>query len=90
MVTSTYIKECFKKTTDDWCPNFKDDLVSVTLFKHSQWPASPTDIDRVCVWGNDDCGMEYDGEDADYKFNIILSMDDVTFHGLKAIGLKSA
>ena len=82
--------ECFKKTSDNWYPNHYKELVAVTLFKNSEYPACPSNVDRVCVWGNDDCGMEYDGEDAEYKFNRILEMDDVTFKALKDLGLQSA
>lgn len=58
--------ECFKKTSDDWYGNFKiaDDVrhkdkkyVHVSLLS-----LGPDAIygHRVCVWGNDDCGMEKD------------------------------
>ena len=53
----------FKKTSDNWYPNFdiNDDKSYVMV---SFFPLNPiTEGFRVCVWGNDDCGMEYDDPD---------------------------
>lgn len=59
---------CFKRTDDDWYGNYKiaDDkrhegkgYVEVSLL--SLGPDAKYGY-RVCVWGNDDCGMERDFE----------------------------
>jgi len=49
-------------TTDDWYPNFEEDKVRLSLSNirgsnNRQW-----DIVRICVWGNDDFGLEMDFE----------------------------
>jgi hypothetical protein len=43
-----------RPTSDDWHPTARDGTVKVTFVELStgQW--------RVCVWGDDDCGMERD------------------------------
>ena len=43
----------FIDTTEDWYPNYPDNQVEVSFLKsldHSGY--------CVCVWGDDDCGME--------------------------------
>lgn len=55
--------DCFKPTSDDWCGNFKIEndvrhpkpyLVHVSFMQLSNGQY------RVCVWGNDDAGMDFD------------------------------
>ena len=56
-------------TLDDWYPNHKlvnhssglIDGVEVSFFELRPWSKRPV-MWRVCVWGNDDCGMERDFE----------------------------
>ena len=44
-----------KPTTDNWSPNFENNMVLVSYI------GKLTDGNfRVCVWGNNDLGMEYD------------------------------
>jgi len=43
------------KTTDDWSPNFDNNKV-----KLSYLGLIAKNTYRVCIWGADDCGMEYD------------------------------
>lgn len=59
----------YKETSDNWYGNFsikndarfvKADLVMIKFFK-----LLDNKTYRVCVWGNDDFGMEYDTKDKD-------------------------
>ena len=57
----------FKRTTDDWYGNYKitndarvSDLVEVSVMQLSPWPLGGLTKWRVCVWGNDDCGLKID------------------------------
>lgn len=46
--------EIHRPTSDDWSPNFPDGTVRISFLElhDGMW--------RVCVWGNDDLGMERD------------------------------
>lgn len=50
--TIYHIKEEFRPTTDQWYPNYDGDLVKISVYEYSKGGA------MVCVWGNDDFGME--------------------------------
>lgn len=61
-----YIKkhaDFFLPTQDDWHPNFLRNTVRIRVYESlfvrksvlCYWA-------RICVWGNDDCGMEKDFE----------------------------
>lgn len=55
--------DVFKKTNDDWYPSFEmggEKLVEVSFIQLTPWLPAEERIWRVCVWGNDDCGMERD------------------------------
>ena len=55
--------DVFKKTNDDWYPAFEmggEKLVEVSFIQLTPWLPAEERIWRVCVWGNDDCGMERD------------------------------
>jgi len=48
---------------------------------------------RTCVWGTDDCGMEYDcdnGAECLEKFLQVIGMDYVDMEELTNIGFVSA
>ena len=52
--------DVFKKTNDDWYPAFEmggEKLVEVSFIQLTPWLPAEERIWRVCVWGNDDCGM---------------------------------
>lgn len=57
----------FKRTEDDWYGNYKiandcrvSDLVDVMFTQTGPDPKLGLGEWRVCIWGNDDCGMERD------------------------------
>ncbi len=55
--------DVFKKTNDDWYPAFEmggEKLVEVSFIQLTPWLPAEERVWRVCVWGNDDCGMERD------------------------------
>lgn len=84
--------EVYKRTTDDWYPAFtssEGDLVEVSFLqlREDGW--------RVCVWGNDDAGMEkdfpHDQENSAFCcFLEVIGMDDVTVDSLVKLGFVSA
>ena len=89
----------FKRTTDNWYGNYKvvddcrvSDLVEVTFCGNiSLNEQSP--IYRVCVWGNDDCGIEFDTENEATAWNVFLQVignDDVTMKLLKQLNFMVA
>lgn len=55
--------DVFKKTNDEWYPAFEmggEKLVEVSFIQLTPWLPVEERLWRVCVWGNDDCGMERD------------------------------
>lgn len=85
--------EVFKQTQDDWYDNYKvvggagvSDLVKVTFMNlQSGW--------RVCVWGNDDYGLECDFESEAKAWNIflqVIGMEFVNQQALRDLGLVAA
>lgn len=90
----------FKRTIDDWCPNYNIEsdarvsgLVEVSLLKlfDGDW--------RVCVWGADDLGMEKDFEKDFYPkakdvafdcFLTVIGMETVDMPQLKKLGFVYA
>lgn len=84
--------EVFKITSDDWYPSYKLEdktkLVQVSFMQillPSSW--------LVCVWGQDDCGMEkFFGteNEAWCTFLRIIGLEDVTMSELTKLGLTSA
>jgi hypothetical protein len=87
----------YKKTNDDWYPNFKiengDDLVRVSFTQTGPDPNLGYGDWRVCVWGNDDCGMERDfileGEALNIFYQVI-GWDSVDMDKLEKLGFVSA
>lgn len=92
--------EVFKRTQDEWYGNYKivgdqrvSDLVEVSFINLSP-NVSPGEPNwRVCVWGNDDLGMEQDLENETEAWNIflqVIGMDYVNRDKLLALGFVSA
>jgi hypothetical protein len=93
--------KAFKLTDDNWHDNYtlaessnylenRTRLVEVSLL--SLGPKL-TDQTRVCVWGNDDCGMERDFDnqaDATTCFMDVLTQPVVNKKWLKSIGFWPA
>jgi len=86
----------FMKTTDNWAGNYKinndrrhpnADLVEVSLILMRDGDY------RVCVWGNDDFGMEYDTEshtEAESLFFDLIRTGIITVSNLKQLGFISS
>ena len=87
----------FKLTSDDWYPSYKLDgyhngrkdpqLVEVSHLKLTNGQY------RVCVWGADDAGMDFDtksGNKALRVFLTVINWDDVTRAKLKELGFIPA
>jgi len=83
----------FKRTTDDWCGSYhlerQDCMLVEVIFNgnigNGMW--------RTCVWGNDDCGMEFDcatETECWNKFLQVIGMDFVDMVALRDLGFVSA
>jgi len=90
-----YYKEIkLKPTRDNWCPNFPNNQVTVTIFCNAIHEGNIWH--RVCVWGDDDLGMERDffGEEQEQDaldlYGRVMNLDYVDFRHLKKMGFKSA
>lgn len=89
----------YKETHDDWHPSYTvhgwDDLKLVTV-SFTQTGPNPDVGDgewRVCVWGEDDCGMERDYSDKSLAlamFNKVIQWEFVDMSDLKKHGFVSA
>jgi len=76
-------KRIFKKTDDDWYPNFPNNEVKVSLLNVYGG------LFRVCVWGADDDGREKDfknSDEAEKVFNKLSMMDVINKSDLKIMG----
>ena len=92
--------QVFKRTEDDWygCYEIADDarvkdLVEVMFTQTGPNPNEGLGKWRVCVWGNDDCGMERDFDiegDALHLFYHIISWTYVNKDQLKNAGFVNA
>jgi len=71
-------------TTEDWYPNIAKIFVRVTYY------SNPETEPLVCVWGDDDCGMEYIGQDAQYIFHRLLEQEVITRRICTDLGLTPA
>jgi hypothetical protein len=84
----------YRPTKDDWCPNFDNNLVRVTL--HTCMVNNGKMWHRVCVWGDDDCGMEKDfhgketKKDAVKLYKYLLSLPHIEKKILKGLGFVPA
>jgi hypothetical protein len=84
---------CLKLTQDNWCPNYLDRYVEVTYIENISPPGKKKKISRVCVWGEDDCGMEMDFEDKKVALKIfmnVMEMKFVNMRELKDLGFVTA
>jgi hypothetical protein len=87
----------FKETNDDWCGNYRivgdmrvSDLVHVSFLELS-WDAAS--LWRVCVWGNDDLGLELDFSSRNEAFDTflkVISWPYVSQKSLRDIGFVGA
>jgi hypothetical protein len=98
------IVECLKPTKDDWCGSYKIDgyysevknqMFVQVIFNGNITEDDPTEASvwRTCVWGNDDCGMEFDcATEAECwnKFLQVIGMESVDMAALRLLGFVSA
>lgn len=94
------IVEVFKRTDDNWYGSYKIDedsrvnmLVEVIFTQTGPDPKNGNGEWRVCVWGNDDYGMEIDFTDETTAWNIYLQVigwEVVNIDSLKSIGFINA
>ena len=90
--------DVFKKTNDDWYPAFEmggEKLVEVSFIQLTPWLPVEERIWRVCVWGNDDCGMERDfnPNEESHAWSIFLNVigeEYVDMKFLLSLGFVSA
>lgn len=83
----------FKKTKDDWSPNFDNNQVKLSYHGViNPYVNDPTKfVYRVSVWGNDDLGIDKDFDnhlDAKRLFNVIDSMKYVNKADLLNLGME--
>jgi len=94
----------FKTTNDDWYGSYtlanpyksvkpnNTKLVTVTFCGNIS-PPDQAPLYRTCVWGNDDCGLEFDSYlegEAWNKFLQVIGMPDADMEPIRAIGFVSA
>jgi hypothetical protein len=84
----------FKATNSDWIPSFKvsngGKFVS-SLVRISMMLLHDGKTYRICAWGADDFGMEYDSEnitDINHTWIHIVAADTVDMSWLTALGFK--
>ncbi len=79
--------ERFKRTKDNWCPNYHGGRVRVIYVPLSNG------LFRVAVWGNDDCGKELDYKTrakAIKVWNYLIGQQYVNFDTVEKLGFKNA
>lgn len=93
--------DVFKRTQDDWYGSYKLQpiygpeggmLVRVS-FLGNICPPDEVPLYRTCVWGNDDCGVEFDTYLEGQAWNIflqVIGMRYVNRDALKELGFVSA
>jgi len=88
--------QLFKATRDDWRSSYRlnnGELYVMVSFTQTG-PNPPTQGEwRVCVWGDDDCGMEKDfliENEAWLTFVTVIGWEYVNMDALKLIGFVSA
>lgn len=77
----------FKKTQDDWCPNYPNDLVRLFCC-----PLTDGKF-RVAVWGDDDLGYEFDyntEKEARDMFDKLSKEKYINFKTVKDLGFHIA
>jgi hypothetical protein len=94
--------EVLKPTQDDWYGSYTIDgryngvdkqMFVEVIFNGNISPPGQTPTWRTCVWGNDDCGMEFDCSteaEAWNKFLQVIGMKFVNRDELIKLGFVSA
>ena len=98
--------EVLKKTNDNWCgsytvagwpsstgPGTVEQMFVEVIFNGNIAYATEAPLYRTCVWGNDDCGMEFDSHlegEVWNKFLQVIGMDSVDMVALRELGFVSA
>ena len=90
----------YVSTDDDWCPSYimnmthsPDKMMVTVSFFELKDPNNNTPMYRVCAWGADDLGMEYDTFDrtlAESYFVMCISQEKLNIEFLKVKGFVSA
>ena len=91
--------DVYKQTDDDWYGNYKvvddarvSDIVKVSFCQTG--PNPPINGDwRVCIWGNDDMGMEMDFDNETTALNMfyqVIGLVKVNMSLLKKLGFWNA
>lgn len=89
--------DVFKLTEDNWYPPYYIDNNAAVMVSFTPLRSEENQCEqwRVCVWGNDDCGMEKDfafNEEAKAWccFLEVIGMEYVNMKDLKKLGFYSA
>lgn len=96
--------EVFKPTNDYWADSYylngyhdgiKDRMLVVVSFCGNITAYDPKldPVWRTCVWGNDDCGMDFDCDteaECWNKFLQVIGWDSVDMDALREAGFVSA
>jgi hypothetical protein len=94
--------EVLKRTDDDWYGSYtinsgykgvKEQMFVEVIFNGNISPPGHTPTWRTCVWGNDDCGMEFDcatETECWNKFLQVIGMKFVNRDKLIELGFVSA
>ena len=86
---------CYKKTKENWYPNYKDNLVSIYFDDFSNQPHYKDENKYlISITGNDDFGLErwfgkYDGELAQETLLTILRQPYVEQKFIRSLGFVS-
>lgn len=97
----------FKLTDEDWYPSYRlanwyygvapeeTGMVEVAFLQFPKWEQCPDPGYRVCVWGNDDFGMERDYTATEYDaalamFHKIISWEKIAVKPLESEGFVFA
>lgn len=90
----------YVSTDDDWCPSYimnmthsPDKMMVIVSFFELHDPDDKTPMYRVCVWGADDLGMEFDTHDrtfAESYFIMCISQETLNIEFLTEKGFVSA
>lgn len=87
--------DVFKLTRDNWFPSYKlgnNMAVKVSFLTLVSYKTDGNKW-RVCIWGEDDCGMEKDfvsEAEAFTTFLQVIGLDFVNFDNLHKMGFYSA
>lgn len=91
----------YVSTDDNWCPSYiltrkhgpDKMLVTVSFFEFKDPNDGDRPMYRICVWGADDLGMEYDVYDrtlGESYFIMCISQETLNMDFLKDKGFRSA